>query len=135
MASTRRTDSPTRPSSRRRAGALIFRALSRAFRRLARTTCEWFGGTLEDGWWFGVAPFGVSCSRSQPDRVEDLGVAGAPAEVPAQSLADLLGRRRPGSSAIPYSSCLLSAVDADVASHVGRRFNPLCSSTRHACRR
>src|SRR4051795_11247886 len=87
----RRTDSPTRPSSSRREGALTIGSVSlgcvchrRAGRRYARS-----------GWWSGVAPIHSAWSRARrhPDRVEDLRVPRAPAEIAAQGLPDLVVRR------------------------------------------
>src|SRR5215218_11069287 len=92
MASTRRTDSPTRPSSSLRAGALTSGSLSRRSWRLAPTPHAFFGGTLESGWWFGVAPFGNSSAGRQSDRVEDLRVPRTAAQVAAQRLANLVVR-------------------------------------------
>src|SRR5215217_2569578 len=93
MASTRRIDSPTRPCSSLRSGALIG-ALSAEFRSTPRAFRAPGGGTLDSGWWFGVAPFG-SGARRHTHGVEDLRVPRAPAEVAAQRLADLVvGRIR-----------------------------------------
>src|SRR6266545_2429475 len=92
MASTRRTDSPTRPSASLRAGALTSGSLLSRSRRLARAPCAAFGGTLESGWWFGVAPSGDSSAGRQPHRVEDLRVPRTAAQVAAQRLADLVVR-------------------------------------------
>ena len=58
----------------------------------ARPMRDRFGGTLESGWWFGVAPFVDSSAGRQPHRVEDLRVPRTAAEVAAQRLADLVVR-------------------------------------------
>src|SRR3954451_1520239 len=91
VASTRRTDSPTRPSSSLRAGALTVDPLSARSSSHARES----GSYAERGWWFGVAPrcSTGSSARRQPHRIEDLRVPRAAAEVATQRLPDLVVRR------------------------------------------
>src|ERR671918_1828843 len=100
MASTRRTLSPTRPSSSLRAGMLILSRSVGVSAQSARHT-RVFPRHTERGWWYGVAPRCTrardSYTRRQSHRVEDFCVPRAAAEVAGQGFANLVVRRLAGS--------------------------------------